>query len=82
MGPIGSGRCLKLEVENLPSGDTVACVTRRSPPNPFDGVSVADLKVVQKVAEGGAFPHIKPLPWQAWMVDGSEPAKPQYLRLL
>jgi AAA domain len=54
-GPIGKADWIKIEAENLPNGDTVACVVRWSPPDPFDGVTVADLKVVQKVVQGGAF---------------------------
>ena len=55
MAPIGAARWLKLETENLPNGDTVACVTSWNPPNPFDDLTVADLRVVQQVVQGGAF---------------------------
>jgi RecA-family ATPase len=39
MGPLGKAEWIKIEVENLPNGDEVACASRWSPPNPFDGVS-------------------------------------------
>jgi hypothetical protein len=55
MGPIGSARWLRIVTENLPNGDTVACVTAWKLPNPFDSVSLDDLKVVQRVVQSGAF---------------------------
>jgi hypothetical protein len=74
MGPIGSARWLKLEVENLPNGDTVACSTLWKPPNPFDGVSATDLKVVQKVVQGGAFRTSSQSPdWLGWWMAANLP---------
>ena len=55
MGPIGKAHWVKIETENLPNGDEVACATLWTPPNPFDGVTVHDLKVVQRLVQGGAF---------------------------
>jgi hypothetical protein len=37
------------------NGDTVACATLWKPPNPFDGVTTEDVKVAQKLAQGGAY---------------------------
>jgi hypothetical protein len=54
-GPIGKAHWVKIETENLPNGDEVACATLWKPPNPFDGVTVHDLKVVQRLVQGGAF---------------------------
>jgi hypothetical protein len=55
MGPLGKAEWMRIEVENLANGDEVAVATPWKPPNPFDGVSVHDLEVVQKVVQGGAF---------------------------
>lgn len=66
-GPIGKANWIKISVENLANGDAVACITRWIPPNPFDGVSVDDLKVVQKVVQGGAFRTSSQSPeWLGW----------------
>jgi hypothetical protein len=55
LGPIGKAHWVKIETEILPNGDEVACATLWKPPNPFDGVTVHDLKVVQRLVQGGAF---------------------------
>ncbi len=55
MGPIGTANWMLIAVETLPNGDQVPCSTSWKPPNPFDGVTTDDLKVAQKLAQGGAF---------------------------
>jgi hypothetical protein len=55
MGPVGSATWMRLEIENLPNGDTVACSTLWKPPDPFKGMTARDVEVGQKVAQGGAY---------------------------
>jgi RecA-family ATPase len=55
MGPAGKATWMKIEVENLPNGDGVACVTSWKPPNAFEGVTKADAEMAQKLAQGGAY---------------------------
>ncbi len=54
MGPVGKATWMKIEVENLPNGDEVACVTSWKAPKPFDGITKADAEVAQRLAQGGA----------------------------
>ncbi|WP_316228637.1 AAA family ATPase [Bradyrhizobium sp. SZCCHNR1045] len=54
-GPIGKAHWVRIETEILPNGDEVACATLWKMPNPFDGVTAADLRVVQRLVQGGAF---------------------------
>jgi hypothetical protein len=54
MGPVGKASWMKIEVENLPNGDEVACATPWTPPKPFDGIAKADAVVAQRLAQGGA----------------------------
>lgn len=73
-GPIGKANWVKIEAVDLPNGDSVACVTRWFPPNPFDGVSMDDLKVVQKVVQGGAFRTDSQSPqWLGWWMAENRP---------
>jgi len=66
-GPLGKAHWLKIEVENLANGDEVACSTLWTPPNPFDKVTTSDLKVVQRLAQGGAFRTNSQSPeWLGW----------------
>jgi hypothetical protein len=66
-GPIGKAYWVKINTEILPNGDEVACSTLWKPPNPFDGVSVNDLKVVQRLVQGGAFRTDSQSPqWLGW----------------
>jgi len=55
MAPLGKAAWLKLEVENLPNGDEVAVSSRWTPPNPFDGVSTADMETGARLAATGEF---------------------------
>ena len=74
MGPIGKAHWLRIEVENLPNGEEIACATLWIPPNPFDGVSVEDMQVVQKVAQGGAFRTDSQSPqWLGWWMAENLP---------
>jgi hypothetical protein len=54
MGPLGKAEWVKIEVENLPNGDEVACSSRWNPPNPFDGVSTTDMATGAELAATGA----------------------------
>ena len=74
-GPIGKAHWVKIETEILPNGDEVACSTSWKPPNPFDGVSVHDLKVVQRVVQGGAFRTDSQSPhWLGWWMAENLPS--------
>jgi hypothetical protein len=74
MAPIGSAKWMKIEVENLPNGDAVACGTLWKPPNPFDGVTVEDMKVAQQVAQGGAYRTDSQSPdWLGWWMAENLP---------
>jgi hypothetical protein len=55
MGPIGKAEWIKIEVENLTNGDEVACSSRWTPPNPFDGVSAMDMTTGAQLAATGEF---------------------------
>lgn len=55
MGPTGGGIWMRLAVENLANGDQVVCSTLWEPPDPFAGLSANDMKVAQKLAQGGAY---------------------------
>ena len=46
---------MKIEVENLPNGDEVACSTLWKPPDPFQGITPKDVEVAREVAQGGAY---------------------------
>jgi hypothetical protein len=73
-GPIGKAHWVRIETENLPNGDEVACATLWKPPNPFDGVTVNDLKVVQKLVQGGAFRTDSQSPhWLGWWMAENLP---------
>jgi AAA domain len=54
MGPLGKAKWMKLEVENLPNGDQVACASPWDPPNPFDNVTVAHVELARRLAQTGA----------------------------
>jgi hypothetical protein len=54
MGPVGKADWIKIELENLPNGDEVACSSRWTPPNPFDGVSTTDMATGAQLAATGA----------------------------
>jgi AAA domain len=73
-GPIGKAHWVRIETEILPNGDEVACSTLWKPPNPFDEVSVDDLKVVQRLVQGGAFRADSQSPhWLGWWMAENLP---------
>jgi hypothetical protein len=55
MGPLGKASWFKLEVENLPNGDEIACASPWKPPDPFAGVSTADMHKCRELARTGAY---------------------------
>jgi hypothetical protein len=55
MGPIGKAVWMKLVVEILPNGDEIACASSWTPPNPFDGVTTADLELARNWSRTGGF---------------------------
>jgi RecA-family ATPase len=55
MGPLGKAEWLKLVVEILPNGDAVACSSSWKPPDPFEGVTTADLELARNWSSTGAY---------------------------
>jgi hypothetical protein len=55
MAPVGSAKWMRLEVQNLPNGDEVACSSPWSPPNPFDGVTTEQMELARQLAQTGAY---------------------------
>jgi AAA domain len=55
MAPLGKAKWMKIAVENLPNGDQVACASPWEPPDPFQGLTTADLELAQKLARTGAY---------------------------
>ena len=55
MGPIGKAEWIKIEVENLPNGDEIAVPSRWKAPNPFEGVSTADMETGGRLAATGEY---------------------------
>jgi hypothetical protein len=73
-GQIGKVHWVRIETEILPNGDEIACATLWKPPNPFEGVSVDDLRVVQKLVQGGAFRTNSQSPkWLGWWMGENLP---------
>ena len=64
VGPLGSARWLKIEIENLPNGDQVACATSWKPPGPFQGMTMNDIKVAREVARHLRHPPIGVARWR------------------
>jgi hypothetical protein len=54
-GPTGKTEWIQIQVEILANGDRVACVTSWKPPNPFHGVTTADMHKCRNLAQGGAY---------------------------
>jgi hypothetical protein len=55
MAPVGNAVWIKIEVETLPNGDQVAVASSWKPPNPFDGVTKADMELAIRLAETGEY---------------------------
>jgi hypothetical protein len=55
MAPLGKAEWMKIEVENLPNGDHVACASSWQPPNPFDDITVTDMELAQRLARTRAY---------------------------
>jgi AAA domain len=55
MGPIGMAKWIKLVIENLPNGDQVAVASCWTPPDPFKGITTADMELAQKLAATGEY---------------------------
>jgi hypothetical protein len=55
MGPLGKATWFKLQVENLPNGDEIACASPWKPPGPFQGVSTADMHKCRTLAQTGTY---------------------------
>jgi hypothetical protein len=55
MGPLGKAQWFKLAVENVPNGDEIACASPWKPPDPFKGVSTADMHKCRELARTGAY---------------------------
>jgi AAA domain len=69
MGPLGKATWFKLEVENLPNRDEIACASSWKPPDPFHGVSTADMHKCRTLAQTGAYRADSRSPdWVGYMV--------------
>jgi AAA domain len=55
MGPLGKAEWMKLVVEILPNGDEIACASWWKPPDPFKGVSTADMLKCRSLTQTGAY---------------------------
>ena len=55
MGPIGKATWFKLQVENLANGDEIVCAGSWKPPNPFQGITEADMHNCRKLAQTGTY---------------------------
>jgi hypothetical protein len=55
MGPLGKAKWMKLVVEDLINGDHVAVASPWSPPDPFHGVTTADMELARTLAATGGY---------------------------
>jgi hypothetical protein len=55
MGPLGKAKWMKLVVEDLVNGDRVATASPWSPPDPFHGVTTADMELARTLAATGGY---------------------------
>src|SRR5262249_21121662 len=68
-GPTGKASWFKLEVENLPNGDEIACGSPWKPPDPFQGISTADMHKCRTLAQTAAYRADSRSPdWVGYMV--------------
>jgi hypothetical protein len=54
-GPLDKADWIKIEVENLPNGDEIACGSPWKPPDPFAGVSTADMYKCRELTRTTAY---------------------------
>lgn len=67
MAGAGKAEWLRIELENLPNGDEVACATLWKPQNPFDGLTEDDPQRGALLAQGGAYRNSVQSPqWYGW----------------
>jgi RecA-family ATPase len=55
MGPLGTAKWMKLIIENLPNGDHVAVASSWKPPDPFQGITTADLELAKNWSRTGEY---------------------------
>lgn len=55
MGPLGKAKWMRLLVENLANGDQVAVASPWEPPDPFRGVTTADMELARSLAATGEY---------------------------
>jgi hypothetical protein len=55
MGPIGTGKWMRIEVENLANGDQVAVASSWTAPDPFQTISVTDMHTAVQLAASGEY---------------------------
>jgi AAA domain-containing protein len=55
MGPIGKAEWMRLIIENLPNGDQVAVASSWTPPDPFQGITTADMELARELAATGDY---------------------------
>jgi len=66
-GPAGAANWVKIEVENLPNGDVIAVATLWLPPDPFQNVSAADMRVARELAQTGEYrADVRSPKWFGW----------------
>ena len=66
-GPAGAANWVKIEVENLPNGDVIAVATLWVPPDPFQNVSAADMRVARELAQTGEYrADVRSPKWFGW----------------
>jgi hypothetical protein len=69
MGPLGKADWIKIEVENMPNGDEIACASSWKPPDPFQGVSTADMHKCRTLAQTGAYrANIRSAEWIGYVI--------------
>ena len=55
MGPLGRAKWMRLLVENLTNGDQVAVASPWEPPDPFRGITPADMELARSLAATGEY---------------------------
>jgi hypothetical protein len=69
MAPIGKAEWIKLVIEILPNGDEIACASSWKPPDPFKGVSTADMVKCRALTQTGAYRlDARSADWVGYMV--------------